>query len=383
MTKTVRVLHVCKSLTRGGVETWIMDIMKEKVKRDDKWELGVCLIGEKQGPYEEEFLRLGGKIHRIHFTRFGIFKFLLNFNRLIKEYEYNIIHTHLYLFNAFIILIQLGGEVKRIAHIHPIEDTKSDKFGRFLYRLFARRVILHGADFIVGPSNMSLVAFVGPEWKRKDNFRVLYNGIDIDRFRKKINRNEVKLRLNIPQDAFIVLNVGRYVEHKRHDFLLEVAREIKKIRNDVYFLCIGDGPLYSHIIKKTCALGVDRQFRFIQGERSIDDYFLCADLFAFPSCNEGFGIVIIESAAAGLPTIAMQIPGVEEAAQACHSVDLLPKTSSSAEWSKMIILRLGQKNKNPDYHVFPFTIQKSYDTLIEIYRTVLKETHTLSKQAIY
>lgn len=374
MKESVKVLHIISSLQRGGLETWLMDIMREKNRRGDHWILDVCLTGKQRGPYEEEFLALGGRIHRLPLDRRNLFKFLNAFHHLVNSYQYNILHCHLYLFTAFVFMTPKSRDIKRVAHIHPVEDIKAKRFGRTFFRLLARQIILQRSDFVVAPSKMSLESFVGSHWEHRASLRVLYNGIDIKRFSRNENENEkkVKERLGIPNNAAIVLNVARYAEHKRHGFLVEVAKEILKFRHDVYFVLIGDGALYYQVVKEVRKQGVEHYFRFIRGAQSIDEYYLEADLFALPSSNEGFGIVIIEAAAAGLPTIAMRIPGVEEAAQGCQCVDLLPRKSSSVEWAKMIIRRLEQKKRKLDYHAFPFTIQNSYDTLTGIYHDVFK-----------
>ena len=224
----------------------------------------------------------------------------------------------------------------------------------------------------VGPTRASLDGFWGDGWEVDNNKRVLYNGIDVQRLKKKVHRKNILKKLNIPENAKIVLNVARYSIHKRHEFLIEVAGKICSNRDDIFFILIGDGDLKNHIENIVEKNGLLRYFRFISGAHDIDEYFISSDIFAFPSCNEGFGIVVVEAALFGLPVIAQDIPGVNEAAIACKESILLPIDTSSDEWANTLIKKLDESSLDDrqSYRYqndFPFTIQKSIDILRQVY----------------
>jgi glycosyltransferase involved in cell wall biosynthesis len=169
-----------------------------------------------------------------------------------------------------------------------------------------------------------------------------------------------------------VLNVARFAPHKRHEFLVAVAEILLPTISDVYFLLIGDGILRPRTIALVTDKGLKDRFRFLPGEPDIDRFWLVADAFAFPSVNEGFGIVVAEAAAAGLPVVAQDIPGVRDAARACHRVTLLPLRTSPQEWSKALSEalaagRLAQDVRNARLKQFPFTIERSMETLERLY----------------
>ena len=112
--------------------------------------------------------------------------------------------------------------------------------------------------------------------------------------------------------------------------------------------------------------------RFIEGAPNIDEYWLSADVFAFPSSNEGFGIVIAEAAGAGLPVAASDIPGVREAATACPVIRLLPVASSADHWAATLeeLLALAPMPEATRIEMlarFPFTIQTSIESLLDLY----------------
>jgi len=155
-------------------------------------------------------------------------------------------------------------------------------------------------------------------------------------------------------------------------FYIDDNLELARRRDNVYFVLIGDGPLRAAVEHAVGDVGLSQRFRFIRGATSIDRFWLAADVFAFPSVNEGFGIVIAEAAAAGLPVIAHDIPGVREAAGACTFAKLLPLETSAARWADAIGEGLDRPaldgaTRDRLLGAFPFTIESSIRSLRELY----------------
>jgi glycosyltransferase involved in cell wall biosynthesis len=253
-----------------------------------------------------------------------------------------------------------------------VEDLKVGQPLRGFYAWWMKRWIRHYGTSFVGPTEASLAAFFGPAWRDDPTNHVVYNGIHTDRFLQPVDRREVRRELGIPQDAPIVLNVSSYRPHKRQAFLVQVAKHVLAQRQDVYFLLIGAGALKEATEEQVRREGLADHFRFISGRPNIDSYWLAADVFAFPSCNEGFGIVVIEASAAGLKVIAQDIPGVREAAACCVDPILLPLATPSGEWAQSVLNalrqpRMPETQRQVFLREFPFTIENSVAKLREIY----------------
>jgi glycosyltransferase involved in cell wall biosynthesis len=234
-----------------------------------------------------------------------------------------------------------------------------------------RWVNRYGTDF-VGPSEASMTAFFGPGWREDPTKHVLYNGIRIKRFALPADRPKVRRELDIPEDAPLVLNISSYRPHKRHEFLVRVAERILARRKDVYFLLIGAGALKERIEEQVRSKRLEGHFRFISGQPNIDSFLLAADVFAFPSCNEGFGIVVAEACAAGLKVVAQDIPGVREAAAPCPDAVLLPLATPEDKWAQSLLDALSrpampENQRQAILKEFPFTIENSVAKLREVY----------------
>ena len=366
----LRALHIFASLNRGGAETWLMDVVRSTSRAE--LQIDVCLIGAAGGLYEEEFERLGGRILRCPLGR-NPWGFARRLTQLLTAERYDIVHSHVYYFSGVILRSAArAGVAKRIAHIHPAEDRRNTTLSRRLYVKWMRRWIGRYGTRFVGPTKASLEGFWGPGWEADPGKRVIYNGIRTERFVRPVNRAEVRSELGIPENAPLVLNVSRFAPHKRHEFLVNVAGDVLAQRDDVYFLLIGAGALRESVEARVRAKGLTDHFRFISGLPDIDRYWMSADVFAFPSCNEGFGIVVVEAAAAGLPVIAQDIPGVREAVDACAEATLLPLDTSAADWARVLTdalktPRISESQRQARLRRFPFTLSASIEALRNLY----------------
>lgn len=156
---------------------------------------------------------------------------------------------------------------------------------------------------------------------------VIPNGVDVADFAFDLDSTHISHFESIAQTSFkqkrILITVGRLVRKKGvHFFLINILPLIIKKNPNIIYLIVGDGPLETeiqHIIK-------DRQledYAFLLGKVNMDSNLLpavyrLADIFVMPNIPvdddmEGFGIVALESCAAGKPVIASRVDGIPEA----------------------------------------------------------------------
>ena len=128
----------------------------------------------------------------------------------------------------------------------------------------------------------------------------------------------------IPEDAILILSVGRLNQRKNFAAVLEAIGLLKERHLEQFslphYMVIGDGPDLGRLQQKAARLGLDQDIHFLGScsESEKIAAFAAADLFAMPSIassadTEGFGIVFLEAAAAGLPAIAGDAGGQKEA----------------------------------------------------------------------
>jgi glycosyltransferase involved in cell wall biosynthesis len=232
------------------------------------------------------------------------------------------------------------------------------------------------ADAIFGASHATLESIWGPQWRQNSRIHFQPNGIDISKYKESVDPKEVRKNLQLPEDCRIVLTVGRHVPHKKHIIIPKIASLICQEYSDVYFVIVGSGPLQSQVEKRVEQKGLQSRFRFLSKVPSLISLWKSSDVFLFPSTQEGFGIVVVEAAAAGLPVVARRIPGVTEAITACHEAILMDLDASVESWAQGVetALRKGKleiKDYDEFEKKFPFTIRESVDALLKAYRRIV------------
>jgi glycosyltransferase involved in cell wall biosynthesis len=140
-------------------------------------------------------------------------------------------------------------------------------------------------------------------YKRK--FRVIYNGIP--RLEQPpVSREEVRTRWNLPQDCFLLVNVGRLSYQKNHTAILKALSNLP----DVHLAIVGEGELRDKLAAEAKQLEVSDRVHFIGEVPSceIPSILHASDLFVFPSHFEGMSISLLEVMQVGKPVIASNIP---------------------------------------------------------------------------
>lgn len=165
--------------------------------------------------------------------------------------------------------------------------------------------------------------------------QVIYNGVDSDRFTpaNARHRGDVRRRYGIPEAALVVLFVGEY----RRKGLATVVRAVSDLQNSrVHLLAVGRGDA-EHYRALAAQAGIAGRATFAGPTRDIEQVFGAADLFAFPTYYEPFGMVITEAMASGLPVITSRSAGASEMIEDGVSGLLLDRPGDSEELRRKIL----------------------------------------------
>jgi glycogen synthase len=148
-----------------------------------------------------------------------------------------------------------------------------------------------------------------------DKIDIIYNGVEAQKFEfewsdaeRQKRRNEVAL----PNEK-IVLYVGRFVREKGIQVLLNAANVVLAQRPDTKFVIVGGGhrEKFENYVRWT-GLQDKVLFTGFMSGRSLHQMYRCADVAAFPSLYEPFGIVALEAMAAGVPVVSSDAGGLRE-----------------------------------------------------------------------
>jgi len=146
-----------------------------------------------------------------------------------------------------------------------------------------------------------------------ERIRVIPNGIDGSRLRRLAleDLSDFRRRYARP-DERIIFNVGRMVYEKGADLLVETAPQVLSQAPDAKFVIGGRGPLFPSLSQRIDAMNLRHKVLltgFLSDEER-DQLYVVADVCVFPSRYEPFGIVALESMAAGTPVVVSDVGGL-------------------------------------------------------------------------
>ena len=121
---------------------------------------------------------------------------------------------------------------------------------------------------------------------------------------------ETRRALDVPPDAPLIGGVGRLVEQKRFDRLLET---VARLPVAVHCLIVGDGPLRAELGARAAELGVAGRVRLTGHRDDIPDIMAALDLLVVTSDRESLANVMLEAMAAGTPVVSTPVSGAREA----------------------------------------------------------------------
>lgn len=163
-----------------------------------------------------------------------------------------------------------------------------------------------------------------------------------------LTRSDARMRLGIHEDESVILAVGRLVNRKGFDALIRSASHLPTA-DKIRIVIVGDGPEEDDLRK--LASGSPHPVYFISraSDAHLIEWYSAADVFCLPVKDdpkdwEGFGIVFLEAAIAGLPVIAGKAGGVEEAV-VDRETGILVNSADPREIARALMILLGDPEK--------------------------------------
>jgi glycosyltransferase involved in cell wall biosynthesis len=388
-TKPIRILHVVGGMDRGGVETWLMHVLRQLAARlsssdaQSHFQMDFLTPDDRHYAYTDELQALGSQI----FPCLEPSKPLLyaaNFQRILHEHDpYDAIHVHVHHFSGYVLhLAQQAGIEVRIIHSHI--DTSSIEsnvnWSRKAYNTLMKWWIDRNATIGLAASQMAAADLLDFTWKNDSRWQILCCGIDLAPFRNSSDKTHLRSQLGIPEDALIIGHVGRFESQKNHHFLLEIAAEVAKIQPNMRLLLIGIGSLRAEIEAKAVQIGLADRVIFLGTRPDVPRLMGgLMDLFLFPSLYEGLGLVLIEAQAAGIPCIfADTVPA--EADLVTPLVQRLSLEQPASEWAATVLATrvdlpaIDRANALDIVSQSVFNIDVSVAELTKFYRSVIGDS---------
>lgn len=203
-----------------------------------------------------------------------------------------------------------------------------------------------------------------------DDTAVIRNGIDFDRFKNVAeSKQEIRERLNIDRDSYVVGSIGRLTYQKNPEFVVEVFNEIIKLKDNSFLLMVGSGKKEKVVRQMIHDYGLDDKFVLLSNRSDMPEIYKAMDVFLFPSRYEGLGIVLIEAQIAGIHSIASdRVP--TEAFQS-DLITVLSLDDSAQIWAKACLDRKCNLDSYGD--ISEYDMKKEIKQLEAVYNEMLNQ----------
>lgn len=175
-------------------------------------------------------------------------------------------------------------------------------------------------------------------------------GIDIEAVQRGSAESAgLREELGISPDKRVLLTAGEMIPRKNQALLLEVLRRLNNL--SLTLIILGHGKLKDELKAKARALGVEAQVIFPGYRTDVFRFYGIADLFLFPSLQEGLPVAVMEAMAAGLPVVASGVRGNRDLILPGKGGELL-SPHCATDWEKVVSILLGDCKKREAYGLY-------------------------------
>jgi len=294
----MKVMQIIPNFDLAGAETMCENLIYELSKR------GVSVIAVSMYSYETSItkrlekagvdIRYLGKKKGLDLRVF--WRFLVLF---LKE-KPDVVHTHLYACKTAMLMAILARVKIRVHTVHNIAERESNYLSRRI-----NKILFKWFDVVPVALSEEVQKTVAIEYKIKaGNIPVIYNGINLDKCRKKQSYSS--------KSKFKVLHIGRFSEQKNHKMIIEAFYCFLKIYPNAELHLIGDGETKVIIEKYVEDHSISDHVKLLGKHGNVYPFLSDADVFILPSKYEGMPMTLIEAMGTGLPIIATAVGGVPD-----------------------------------------------------------------------
>lgn len=302
-----KLFFVIPNMEIGGTERKVAMLLKYFQKKGYNLTL---ILFEKKG---EQLSHVPSGIRIIELNKTSRWSFLALIKRLgsiISHEKPDKVISFIYFTNIITILVKLLYKVKTEFIISEVNFPRQ-------YLLYTRlsivkkclmRFCYKKADKIICICRALSSSIIDDFSISKEKVFTIYNPLDFENIHKLSLEKIQHPFFEMQKTGFkIIIAVGRLSIAKNFDMLLKAFAKTNKI-NNVLLLILGDGDLKQSLIQLQNDLGLNNSVDFLGYISNPYSWMSRSDLFVLTSKHEGFGSVIIEAMACGIPVISTDCP---------------------------------------------------------------------------
>ena len=297
----MRILHVITSLTTGGAEHLMVDLLPQL--RDLGNEVELLIFDGRRTPFYEQLEQKDITIHSLGIG--GNVYNPLNMFKLTKYIgRYDIVHTHntaCQLFTPMAKMLRLS-RTKLVTTEHNATNRRR---GKWYFKPIDRWMYAHYNHIIciADQTYDNLVNYIG----QANHISTIYNGVAVSRFLGPVKDVTA-------QQSFLITMIAAFREQKDQDTLIKAIAELPA---NYRLRVVGDGARRSVLEQLVRDLNVSNRVEFTGIRTDIPELLRESDVNVLSSHWEGLSLSSIEGMASGRPFVASDVDGLREIVQGC------------------------------------------------------------------
>ncbi len=361
---------VLASTNIGGAEMFVLNLIKNIDM--NRFQVDVVVnFEETSNGIRKELESLGCKIFFLpYFKAYNYFGFVYAWKKFLNTHHYDIIHGHAT--NSASVYLKVAKEMgcATIAHCHSA-GFRGNVLQKLLKSLFVKNLV-NVADYWFACSEKAAIHLYGERFRDYGNYYTIPNAINVEKYLyNDLTAKKIRKSIGVSDDEFLCGHVGSFTTPKNHLFLLDVFKEVLKLKPKAKLVCCGSGELIYKIQDKARILGVLDRIIFTGVVKNINEYLMAMDIFIFPSVFEGFPISVIEAEASGLPIVMSEVISKEVDITDCvhrHSLE-----DSCSLWAKTIcgISKSSREKYNKIVFDSKYNMTTSVNMIMSLYEEMI------------
>jgi len=300
----MKVLHVITGLDAGGAELQLSMILRRTRHESDV----VTLYNP--GPVADMIRDQGTSVRDLGMQRNTELPALLRLRKLVKDGQYDVVHTHLYRAQIYARpAARLAGAPVVLTTEHSIGETHIErrKMTRSVRALYLTSELFSDATIAVSDIVKDRLVRWGV---RPGKVTIIPNGVDTDELGFDAEaRERVRAQFGISPQTYVIGALGRLDPNKRVDLTMEAAAPM--LGEKCKILVIGRGEDQPRLEAAAERLGVTEHVIWGGYQADTTAMLSAFDLYVAASLQETFGLSVLEALASGLPVLYTTCPALD------------------------------------------------------------------------
>jgi glycosyltransferase involved in cell wall biosynthesis len=302
----ITVLHIIKSLGRGGAEMLLPETLSKHDK--NKFEFHYIYFVPWKHQMVAAIEQEGGMVTCI--SAKNNLKIILQARKIatyIKNNNIQLVHCHLPWAG---IVGRIAGKLAGVPVVYT-EHNKWERYHKLTYYL--NKLTFKNQERVIAVSEDVAASIKKHHHNKRPLIQVVSNGINVEKYKSSFESSrDIRKELHIAERDVVIGIICVFRKQKRLDVWLEIAKALHQKCPETRFIIVGDGPLKEELREKAQSMQVQDYLHFAGLQVETRPYLQAMDIFMMSSEFEGLPIALLEAMSMGCMPACTDAGGIRE-----------------------------------------------------------------------